>query len=75
MNVNVLILGDNLAMKLLQKVLNILHTFLPASQYGDVIWSLGRLQYRKDMLDTANQNRLLAVRAIFNTFTAYNTKT
>jgi hypothetical protein len=52
--------GPDLPFAMLEKVVTILHTFLP-TQYGDVLWSLGSLGYHKDDFPTIMRDRFLAV--------------
>ena len=60
MGVSTAYLGPNLSSALLDKAVNVLHTFLP-TQYGDIIWSLGTLGYSKSDLSPVMSDRLLAV--------------
>jgi len=52
---------SGLSYTLLVKTMSVLHTFIASSQYSDVLWSLGSLKYRRDMMSTDDQNRLIAV--------------
>jgi hypothetical protein len=60
MGVSTASLGPNLSSSILEKAINVLHTFLP-TQYGDIIWSLGTLGYSKGDLSPVMSDRLLAV--------------
>lgn len=60
MGVSTSALGASLSSTILDRTVSILHTFLP-TQYGDVIWSLGALGFRKDDLSPVMSDRLLAV--------------
>lgn len=60
MGASTVALGPSLSSRVLEKVINILHTFLP-NQYGDVIWSLGSLGYKKDNFSALMSDRMLAV--------------
>jgi hypothetical protein len=55
-------LAPGLSSPLLLKTVAVLHTFIAAAQYSDVVWSLGSLKYRRDMLQAPDQDRLIAVR-------------
>jgi hypothetical protein len=60
MGASVTSMGPSLSFAVLDKAVNVLHTFLP-TQYGDVIWSLGSLGYSKSDLSPVMSDRLLAV--------------
>ena len=60
MGASVSSMGPSLSFSVLDKAVNVLHTFLP-TQYGDVIWSLGSLGYSKSDLSPVMSDRLLAV--------------
>jgi hypothetical protein len=60
MGASTVALGPSLSSSMLEKVVSILHTFLP-TQYGDVIWSLGSLGYNKSDFSTVMSDRMLAV--------------
>ena len=60
MGVSTSTLGTSLSSAVLDRTISILHTFLP-TQYGDVIWSLGALGFRKEDLSPVMSDRLLAV--------------
>lgn len=60
MGASVTSMGPSLSLSVLDKAVNVLHTFLP-TQYGDVIWSLGSLGYSKSDLSPVMSDRLLAV--------------
>lgn len=60
MGASVTSMGPSLSFSVLDKAVNVLHTFLP-TQYGDVIWSLGSLGYSKGDLSPVMSDRLLAV--------------
>ena len=60
MGVSISTLGASLSSAVLDRTISILHTFLP-TQYGDVIWSLGALGFKKEDLSPVMSDRLLAV--------------
>ena len=60
MGVSVSHIGSPLSCSILEKVVTVLHTFLP-TQYGDVIWSLGSIGFKKTDLSPVMSDRLLAV--------------
>ena len=60
MGVKVSHIGSPLSCSILEKVITVLHTFLP-TQYGDVIWSLGSIGFKKTDLSPVMSDRLLAV--------------
>jgi hypothetical protein len=53
-------IAPDLPKHMMEKVVTILHTFLP-TQYGDVVWSLGSLGYHKDDMPGFMRDRFQAV--------------